>query len=361
MRDSEIQRRLKSALDQAPIDLLEDLKLTEVRKMDYHDRITEQFPQNTKSKNNSKSRSSWYKYLAIAASFLLVVFGSNFFYQNSTAGELYLDINPSFSIEVKINDRIKNIRPLNYEAYDVLEDKEYKNENYESVIISLIDAVKEKGYLVEDMNIVLVSSKEKNNKEKLSQVASEDIVAHFKDSPTNILVLRQSINEKDQVLTGLEKLLEKIAKKEKISDSKILYGLTLEQLMTYLYSNNINLEDYVEFYSNRENPIDLIPKEEVEEIKITPSPAPVIQTETEVPPIPPQVEEVIPTPPVQPSPPVYENDDDDKESYESDDNSSNWNDDFEEDDDEIEYEDSSYELDDDDDDGDWDDEVDDDD
>ena len=320
MREAKIIKHLRNALNNPPIDLLEELKLAEVNKMASHDSITEQFPQSSPStytSSETKKGFNWVNYLAMAASFLLIVVGGNYFYQNTTVGELYLDINPSFSIEVKRNDLVKEIRPINYEAYDVLGDLDYDDKNYEEVIIELVEQVKLKGYLVEDLNVLLVSSKEKDSENKLSKIASQDIVNHFKGKPESVIVLRQDINDGENVISGLEMLLLKIAERENISDPSVLYNLTLQELINYLYSSDVNLEDYVEVLSSDDSSIDeLIEQPEVEPepvVEPTPPPAPTPQPEP------------APAPPSISTPaPVYDDDDDDDDWDDDDDD---WDDD----------------------------------
>lgn len=128
MKERDIKNRLKRAMDEAPINLLEDLMSAEVIKETIPDEFSGRrtFITETSSSTNGKVLNfpKLYKTIALAASLVFALLGGNYFYQNMTIGELYLDINPSFLIEVKRNDKVKEIKPLNYEAYDVL-DGEY--------------------------------------------------------------------------------------------------------------------------------------------------------------------------------------------------------------------------------------------
>ncbi len=194
MKEREIKNRLKRAMDEAPINLLDDLLATNVEKETVPDEFTGRkiFIDKISEKPKGKILNfpNIYRTVLLAASFVFALLGGNHFYQNMTIGQLYLDINPSFVVEVKRNDKIKEVRPLNYEAHDVLGGNYYKNVPYEEALNEILYKVEEKGYLLEDVNVLLVSSKEKNNKDDLARIASQDIINHFDGRREDVIVLR---------------------------------------------------------------------------------------------------------------------------------------------------------------------------
>lgn len=331
MKEREIKDRLKRAMDEAPINLLEDLMSVEVEKESVADEFSGRRTFITETSRKPKGKiinfPKLYKTIALAASLVFALLGGNYFYQNMTIGELYLDINPSFVIEVKRNDKVKEIKPLNYEAYDVLDGNYYKNANYEEALREILFKVEDKGYLIEDVNVLLVSSKEKNNKDNLSSIASQDIINHFEGRREDVIVLKQSIEDKDDAASGIEKLLKNIAQREGIEDSSLLYDMTLRELIIYLRVHNINLEDYVEIYGNT----DTVSQPEPEVIE-----APIVNPTP--PPIQPTAESIPQTPQRQWDDDDWENDDDDDDDWndddwDDDDDDDDWDDDWDDDDD----------------------------
>lgn len=343
MKEREIKNRLKRAMDQAPINLLDDLLSTDVEKETVPDELTgrkiyiEEPPE--KPKGKILSFPNIYRTVLLAASLVFALLGGNHFYQNMTIGQLYLDINPSFVVEVKRNDKVKEIRPLNFEAYDVLEGNYYKNVLYEEALTEILYKVEEKGYLLEDVNVLLVSSKEKNNKDDLARIASQDIINHFDGKREDVIVLRQNLSDDDDIISGIENLLKNIATREGIEDISELYNMTLKELIIYLKVHNINLEDYVDVVGDT----DALQESKSEIIEAPPiaEPAPPVET--------PPIEA-----PTVPEPTHQYDDDDDDDDDDRDDSDDDWDDDDWDDHDEDDNDD--YDGDDD-----WDDDDDDDD
>lgn len=341
MREQEIKNRLKRAMDEAPINLLDDLLAAEVIKDTSPDGFSgrkmyvDSEPVKPKGIILQFPKINVLKTVALAAAIVFALLSGNTYYQNMTIGELYLDINPSFVVEVKRNEKVKEIRPLNYEAYDVLDGNYYNNANYEDALREILIKVEQKGYLLEDVNVLLVSSKERDNKEELSLVASQDIIAHFEGKREDVIVLRQNIDDRDDVVSGIENLLQAISNIDGI-DLDTLHNMTLKELIIYLNTNDITLDKYVEVYGNTEILRESEPEPEIIEVPPTiEAPPPVIEPPADVTP---EIVEEYYDDDYDWGDNDWENDDDDDDddwddnNWDNDDDDDDWNDDYDDDD-----------------------------
>ncbi len=114
MKHKEIENRLKRAVDEAPIDLLETLQSTPVVKMAVHDEMTEQnIPR--KYRGNHILRS------ILAAAMFLIVIGSSWIWSQMEITTIYLDINPSVSLSLNRMDKVRKVATYNEKGSDLIE------------------------------------------------------------------------------------------------------------------------------------------------------------------------------------------------------------------------------------------------
>jgi hypothetical protein len=108
MREEQILNSIKRSVDQAPIDILENIKEAPRVKMLRHDEITRQ---DTRKSSLSKMMS----YASIAAVFILLLFGLQ--YQTRLPDSyVYLDVNPSIEIVTNRMDKVIDLRADNLDG-----------------------------------------------------------------------------------------------------------------------------------------------------------------------------------------------------------------------------------------------------
>lgn len=301
MRDSEIRDRLKRAIDEAPIDMLDDLLNTYVEKMAEHDEITEQFPRTytlpieeikvTKKKTNP----SIFRYVAMAASLAFMIFAGNNYYQNMLIGSLFLDVNPSIRLDVQRNDKVKDVVALNDDGSLIMEDIKVKNMDVSEAVISILSAYEEAGYIISGEEVILLTSQLDGD---IRDKVIAEILDHYVKKNITPTLLTQDVDDDEDVLTGKSTLARHIIQNEIEADESV-YNMNLKEMVQYTVEHDIDLNKYADVYGD-------LKKYEKEEVIEEIVPPPVIEAPVEVAPPPPvHVPAPKPTPP-----PVYYDDDD---------------------------------------------------
>src|SRR6056297_3730501 len=244
MKNKEIEERLYNSIQKAPINLKEELKNKEVEKMREHDNITKQ-------ESKKKQSFNWKPFAAVAA--IIIVFFAGYFgyYTQYRAVDsiVYLDVNPSVEISTNKQDNVLDIRALNDDAEDYLDDYEFKGKNLDEVSIELIDRFIEKGYIDESHNTILISIRndnEENSREQKERLNTK-VNEYLENKNIKPVVLAQSIRDEDdfdetyEISEGRLIFIEKLIRANKDFKIQDLVNLSLEELVTLAEDNNINV------------------------------------------------------------------------------------------------------------------------
>lgn len=212
MMNDNINKRLKNAIDAAPIDLLEKIKAMPVEKMAEHDYITRQEEVDKRHKIIKPALSL----VAAAAVFLIAYLGWYMPYMKPDS-IVYLDVNPSIEMAISRREKVVELAGLNKEGKELVDDMDYKGKDINMVLNDLLDKMLKEGYIDKDRHAMLVSVLNENIDKGKSQVhkLNEIIRDFFKEEEFKPVVLRQSI-----VTTGT---IEEYAKKYNISIGKMTF------------------------------------------------------------------------------------------------------------------------------------------
>ena len=131
MKDKEILDSLKRSLEDAPIDILDNLKNQNVVKMLRHDDITRQ--------EKKRSLKPIMSLASLAAAFLLVFF--NFQQVRMPENEIYLDVNPGIHITTNKKDQVIKLEGINLEARELIEKIDYKDRDIEDLTEEILDSL----------------------------------------------------------------------------------------------------------------------------------------------------------------------------------------------------------------------------
>ncbi len=298
MNNREIENRLKRAVNSAPIDLLSTLKSTDVEKLLSHDEYTRQ----------SKSYRGIF---AIAAVLFITIFSLNY-YQRMLVDVYSMDINPSVSLGVRRNGKVKYFR-ANDDGYLLIRDLDLVGMEYENAILKIVSKVEEAGYFIEENNYILIENLDKDNLDRISKIITNS-------SKENILVLKRHTDNLESS-GGLNNLKEEILEKYPNLDRSLIFNMSIRELINYLHENSIEVSEFVEVEGNYIPP-KVEPVEEVIE-EIIEEKSPEVVPPVVTPPV--KVTPPAPTPP-KVVPPVIRDDDDDNDDdyYEDDYNDNNY-------------------------------------
>lgn len=209
MNEKNINERIKRIVDDAPIDLLDQIKEKPVARMMRHDEITSQ----------KKPKTLVEKLIPLAAAAILLVMFGTWQHQYLAADtEIYMDINPSIEIVTNRKSQVIDIKAGNMEGEDLIENLSYKGKDYLEVTGELLDELILSGYLGEARELLLLSVYNKDMEKETSQLSELDTYIH------NYLRERGI----DPVVLG-----QKIEKTNSIEDYAREYGVSLSK-MTFI-------------------------------------------------------------------------------------------------------------------------------
>lgn len=234
MKEKEILKSLKDSIDQAPIDLLDDIKNAPRTKMLKHDQITRQ----------QRKRDPFKKfmpYASIAAAFLLVFFGWN--YQTRMPdSNIFIDVNPSIEITTNRINKVIDIKSSNEDGKWIIKDFNYKGMTVDRVTEEILDRIYDKGYFNKDHKFLLLSIYNKNEEKSQmqKQVIDKKIHEYMKKKSFDPIVLSQKLDKTSTI--------EDFSKEYGISVSKMTFIRNLLILNQELKTEdlvNLSIEELV--------------------------------------------------------------------------------------------------------------------
>lgn len=293
MKDNQILDSIKRSVDEAPIDILDNLKSHNVVKMMKHDDITRQ--------EKKMSLKPIMSFASIAAAFLLIFF--NFQQLRMPESEIYLDVNPGIHITTNKKDEVIKLEAINQEAINIIEGIDYKGREIDDVTEEILDSLMEKSYIEFADEVMLLSVFNKDRDKGRAQANQLNELIHKKLDYMNLrpIVLTQALEGSNTV--------EEFANRYGISFGKMtfirnmiilnpdlktedLVALSIRELIEISQRTGIDIEGIIE-----SSDMDRIPEPEPEP-EPTPEPEPEPTPEPEPAPQP----EPVPTPAPRPEP-----------------------------------------------------------
>ena len=243
MSERKIKKSLKNAVDQAPIDILENLKSHQVERMEEHDDITRQTPK------KSIMIKRFIPFTVAAAAFIGIFFHwqSSYVWADS---QVYFDVNPSIRITTNKNDKVIGMNGINQEAKQIIERMDYKGKTIIQVTEDLMDQLLEKNYLTETDKYILLSvyNKKTVKAEEQRLEIDEAIHRHLKTRDLNPVVLNQAIEQhEDPNITKLDDskgratLIKKLTELAPNLKADILKEMSIQELVFLARAFDIEL------------------------------------------------------------------------------------------------------------------------
>lgn len=251
MNRKRLEESIYRAVNQAPAIEYENLARIPVEPMEQHDFITRQIVKKPVQHVN---------YLGMVAAFcLLVVLGSIGWWQFRMPDSVILiDINPSIQIITNRQEQVLSVKALNADAESVIAEVNAKPADLTGMVVQIVDAAIQKGYLSPQKNVVLVSVENRNLKkaDALARSLNDTVKESAKAKQVMLGVLRQSYAK--------DKDLEELASQHQLSEGKLrviqtilaadpelslekLSKMSMTQLLDYARKNKIDLQKTVEF------------------------------------------------------------------------------------------------------------------
>lgn len=250
MKKLNIEQSIRRSISLETPDLFDKIVSVPVRKLESEDYIIKSRPK----ASSSRLRTIYATCSCFALLFAVCVGFFNQFQVIDTI--IAIDVNPSVQIATNKSDKVLSVTALNTDAEVLLEDKDYKNKNYNVVVKDVVDTMANQGYIDESKNSVLVSVSN-SNEEKASNVQTS-VVTDIKDALTEkkitAVVYNQSISDSTDleelakeyhISFGKMKFINKIIEQDPSLSVEQLAKLSLQDISTLVNSKEIDMKDVV--------------------------------------------------------------------------------------------------------------------
>jgi hypothetical protein len=252
MNKKNIEKSISRSLSQAPAPDFATLVNLPYRRLEEHDFITRQ-----EVKQSSGYIRQYAVVLSLCFTLLLFVAGGWFYQYRLPSSMISLDINPSIEIKTNRHDQVISVSALNKDAQKVLQNQDFKLEELDTAVASIVTAVIDQGYLATDRNVILVSV-ENNSMEKakilvdsLNLVIKKNASAHEMKLTVLSQTLEKNKAESEEakelgVSVGKLKLLKKIEITNENLTAKSLSHKSMSELLAIAKENEVDLEDTIQ-------------------------------------------------------------------------------------------------------------------
>lgn len=213
------------------------------------------FLDGTKQKSKRPLR-RYMRWTALAAACFAIVFISWFQLFHMTDATVYLDVNPSVSVDVNRMGRVLDTAADNEDGRILLDQMNLKNSDIDAAMNALLSSMVRHGYLSRAQNTLLLSVSGRNEKrtEALRQRISADAEQALSTLLGQGIILEQNVDPDDAVeeisehygiTPGKAALILKLLKDRPSWDLKELAGMPMADLIRSCHTAGIDISHYL--------------------------------------------------------------------------------------------------------------------
>lgn len=213
------------------------------------------FLDGTKQKRKRPLR-RYMRWTALAAACFAIVFISWFQLFHMTDATIYLDVNPSVSVDVNRMGRVLDAAADNEDGRLILDQMNLKNADIDAAMSELLTSMVRHGYLSRAQNTLLLSVSGRNEKrtEALRQRISSDAEQALSTLLGQGIILEQNVDPDDAVdeisehygiTPGKAALILKLLKDQPSWDLKELAGMPMADLIRSCQTAGIDISHYL--------------------------------------------------------------------------------------------------------------------
>lgn len=213
------------------------------------------FLDGTKQKSKRPLR-RYMRWTALAAACFAIVFISWFQLFHMTDATVYLDVNPSVSVDVNRMGRVLDTAADNEDGRILLDQMNLKNADIDAAMNELLASMVRHGYLSRTQNTLLLSVSGRNEKrtEALRQRISSDAEQALSTLLGQGIILEQNVDPDDAVeeisehygiTPGKAALILKLLKDQPSWDLKELAGMPMDDLIRSCQTAGIDISHYL--------------------------------------------------------------------------------------------------------------------
>ncbi len=252
--EKQINDHIKNAFKNITPDKAEEIWNTPVEKADSNAWFLKE--------NTFKNKRTVPSYVAImvtAAACIILAVTFRITYSPLVSAIIYLDVNPSITIEVDKNNKVIKVSANNDDGSVILEDMDLKNKEADEAVDIIIEAMVKNGYLTNDKNALLISVDSKDEEhsssleQKISQSAGKTIATYLDKS----IILCQSINTDDDdkdmadkynITPGKAALIKKLVSENQSWSASDLASMPMSTLLKYCMDEGVDISEYLGEY-----------------------------------------------------------------------------------------------------------------
>ncbi|EFE91494.1 hypothetical protein GCWU000341_01661 [Oribacterium sp. oral taxon 078 str. F0262] len=213
------------------------------------------FLDGTKQKRKRPLR-RYMRWTALAAACFAIVFISWFQLFHMTDATIYLDVNPSISVDVNCMGRVLDAAADNEDGRILLDQMNLRNADIDAAMSELLTSMVRHGYLSRTQNTLLLSVSGRNEKraEALRQRISSDAEQALSTLLGQGIILEQNVDPDDTVdeisehygiTPGKAALILKLLKDRPSWDLKELAGMPMADLIRSCQTAGIDISHYL--------------------------------------------------------------------------------------------------------------------
>lgn len=204
-------------------------------------------------------RSEFWRFAVTAAAAVLVIAALSYYqFLVRVDTSVFFDVNPSFTLSVNRLNRVVFVDSDNDDAKAILAGADLTGKELEDAVETLFDVMKEQGYFDEEEKTVLVSV-DCSSRERLAKITedlTEEINEYLTQNTGGGSVFGQTVHVDEEtrkfarshrISPGKAALVLKIAEEHPEQDTEKMASLTMNELVSYLHSQNIDLRDSLDY------------------------------------------------------------------------------------------------------------------
>lgn len=204
-----------------------------------------------------------FRLLSSIAACLAVVFLSTYMYAFRVDATVYLDVNPSITLEISRNEKILRADAQNPDGAIILEDMNLRRTDLNTAINAILGSMVKHGYLSDTDNVVLLSvySESTGRTDALRVQLSEEIDACLTALVEDGIVLDQEI-EPDEILEDLAEtyrftlgkaaLLRALVQTDPTLRYEDLAEMSMDELEEHFSQKGYDLEEFLDLAEDDE-------------------------------------------------------------------------------------------------------------
>lgn len=247
MREEKIIDSLKNTVNNAPIDILDQIKANKPPKMTEHDDITRQVVNQTSARPTARTK-LLIPFGVLAAVFMGLFMNWQIMYVWADS-QVYLDVNPSIEMTTNRKEQVIDVTGGNVDGRELIKGLQYEGKALKEVTEEILDRMVEAQYITEEEKYMLLSvyNKDSNTAVRQKQELDSFIHEYLNNREIRPIVLNIHLNESDMnsngvdISAGVKRLIRQMQEQDPSLTAERLMQMSLFDLVEMSKGKGIDL------------------------------------------------------------------------------------------------------------------------